>query len=218
MEKGKISSLKELQQQMPRILEQYGKDPSLTLLAFANPLLALEKIGYSFSPAAREEIEAHVRFGKAGAAKMETLKEQIFAAAGKPFDLRDVSALQQNLSAVLSRTAASPDVKAAKPKAETAREKIPGPGKLALPKEEVDAILHSVKQPVKIEGGKVTDPLEAFSSKHAVIAPLLEFRKLEATHARLAEKSVAEALVKQKDKLPLRNISFRMNRANGKVK
>lgn len=218
MEKGKISSLKELQQQVPRILEQHGKDPSLTVLAFANPLLALEKIGYSFSPAAREEIEAHVRFGKAGAAKVETLKEQIFAASGKPFDLRDAAALQQNLSAVLSKAASSPDVKAGKPKAETARAKATGPDKLALPKEEVDAILHSVKQPVKVTGGKVTDPLEAYISKHAVIAPLLEFRKLEATHPRLAEKSVAEALVKQKDKLPLRNISFRMNRANGKTK
>lgn len=218
MEKGKISSLRELQQQMPRILEQHGKDPSLTLLALANPLLALEKIGYSFSPEARDEIEAHVRFGKEGAAKVEALKEQIFAATGKPFDLRDASALQQNLSAVLSKAAAPPDIKAGKPKADAVRAKATGADKLALPKEEVDAILHSVKQPVKVVGGKLTDPLEAFSSKHAVIAPLLEFRRLEVTHPRLAEKSVAEALVKQKDKLPLRNISFRMNRANGKVK
>ena len=210
MEKGKISSLKELQQQMPRILEQHGKDPSLTLLAFANPLLALEKIGYSFTPDAKEEITAHVRFGKTGAATMQSLKEQIFAATGKPFDLRDAAALQQNLSAVLSRE----DVNTDKPKARAAAS---GPQKLALPQAEIDVILASVKKPVKIEGGKVNDPLEAYRSKHAVIAPLLEYRKLEATHPQLAEKSVAEALVRQKDKFPLKNISFRMNRSNGRV-
>ncbi|RPD38312.1 hypothetical protein [Chitinophaga barathri] len=217
MEKGKISSLKELQQQMPRILEQHGKDPSLTLLALANPLLALEKIGYTFSPEAKEEITAHIRFGKTGAAKVETLKAQIFAVTGKPFDLRDAAALQQNLNAVLSKTAASSEVKPDKSIAK-AKAAAPGPVKLALPKEEVDAILESVKKPVKIVGGKVTDPLETFSAKHAVIAPLLEYRKLEATHPQLAQQSVAEALVKQKDKLPLRNISFRMNRSNGNTK
>ncbi len=210
MEKGKISSLKELQLQMPRILGQHGKDPSLTLLAFANPLLALEKVGYSFTPEAKEEITAHVRFGKTGAAAMQLLKEQIFAAAGKPFDLRDAAALQQNLSAILSRD----DAKIDKPKARAAS----GPGKLALPQAEIDLILGSVKKPVKVEGGKVNDPLEAYRSKHAVIAPLLEYRKLEATHPQLAEKSVAEAVVRQKDKFPLRNISFRMNRSNGNVK
>lgn len=214
MEKGKISSLKELQQQMPRILEQHGKDPSLTFLALANPLLALEKIGYSFTPEAKEEITAHVRFGKTGAAQVQTLRQQIFTLTGKPFDLRDAAALQQNLSDVFSR--AGDDEKTPKTKAKAAAAS--GPSKLALPRAEIDAILDSVKKPVKIEGGKVTDPLESFKGKHAVIAPLLEYRRLEATHPQLAEKNVAEALVKKQDKFPLRNISFRMNRSNGNTK
>ena len=135
---------------MPRILEQHGKDPSLTLLAFANPLLVLEKIGYSFTPEAKEEITAHVRFGKTGAATVQSLKEQLFAATGKPFDLRDAAALQQNLSAVLSRD----DAKADKAKTRAAAS---GPQKLALPQAEIDVILDSVKKPVKVEGGKVND-------------------------------------------------------------
>ncbi|MBO9153708.1 hypothetical protein ACFOTA_15925 [Chitinophaga sp. GCM10012297] len=213
MEKGKISSLKELQQQMPRIIEQHGKDPSLTFLALANPLLALEKIGYSFTPEAKEEIAAHVRFGKTGAEQVKTLQQQIFTATGKPFDLRDAAALRQNLSALLSRP---DDENAPKPKTKAAAAS--GPVKLALPQAEIDAILDSVKRPVKVEGGKVTDPLESFNGKHAVITPLLEYRRLEATHPQLAEKSVVEALVKKQDKFPLRNIRFRMNRSNGKTK
>ncbi len=129
---------------------------------------------------------------------MEALKEQIFAATGKPFDLRDASALQKNLSAVLSKAAAPPDIKAGKPGQDAVRAKATGADKLALPKR------RSGRHPAQREttressGRQADGPAGGFQLKHAVIAPLLEFRRLEATHPRLAEKSVAEALVKQK--------------------
>ena len=61
MKPGKISSLREIQLQVPRILENYADDQELALIALANPLAALEKIGYTFSPSARQEIEGSDR-------------------------------------------------------------------------------------------------------------------------------------------------------------
>ena len=87
MEKTQISSLKELQLQMPRIVEEYGNNNELTAIALANPLLALEKIGYTFSPEAKTEIENHVRFGKENASRYMMLKKNIEQSVGATIDI-----------------------------------------------------------------------------------------------------------------------------------
>jgi hypothetical protein len=198
METEKISSLKELQKQMPRIIEKYGNNQELTLIALTNPLLALEKIGYTFTPAGREEIETYIRFGKDGVAELNKLKENIFAITGQTFDLEDASKVQTVLSAALLK-----DAPVAKAKAIANQ---------SLPKEEVDAIVKVAGKSAKVVGSRVLDSLEAYRTKHPVMAPLLEYRKLQALAPQLATKKVSDAIIRKKDALPFSKITFRLNR------
>src|ERR1700753_3827428 len=84
-----FQSLKELQLAMPRILEAHGNDATLTRIALVNPLLALERAGYSFSPEARREIEEHIRFGKSGAAKYRETVTALQEKLGREANLDD---------------------------------------------------------------------------------------------------------------------------------
>lgn len=194
MEAGNISSLKELQQQMPRLLEKYGNDQSLTLLALTNPLLALEKIGYSFTAAAKEEITSHIRFGKEGIAALDKLKSDIFAITGKSFNLDDSTSVREQLATILSKDEVTPK----------------GKSKAAI--KPSDAILDAVTKPVKVKDNKVEDPLEVYRSEHPVIAPLLEYRRMQVLVPQLASSDVADKIVRQKDQLPLKRLTFRLSR------
>ncbi len=84
-----FQSLHDLQLAMPRILEEHGDDIALTRIALANPLVALERAGYSFTPKAREEIEEHIRFGKNGAVKYNETVASLREKLGKDVDLDD---------------------------------------------------------------------------------------------------------------------------------
>jgi len=195
MEAGNISSLRELQLQMPRILEEYGNDQSLTLLAFTNPLFALEKIGYSFTSEAREEIIQHIRFGKEGIDKLNKLKADIFTITGQSFNLDDSIIVRERLAKVLSIDETAPKSKS---KAAVVRP--------------TDAIFDAVVKPVVVKDGTVEDPLEAYVSEHPVIAPLLEYRKIQVLAPQLASAEVSEKILSQKEKLPFKQLTFRLSR------
>lgn len=72
----KISSLKELQALMPQIVPQVNANPSLALAAAANPLLALEHLGYKLTEQAVQEIGPYARFGPDGLKRLAELERQ----------------------------------------------------------------------------------------------------------------------------------------------
>ena len=90
-----IKTLKELQLKMPAIIKQYGSDNNLTRLAMANPIIALERVGFTFTPDAKEEIESYVRFGKEGAKRIYDLREKINTTVGRKIDIKNSEQLAE---------------------------------------------------------------------------------------------------------------------------
>ncbi|MFN2458142.1 MAG: hypothetical protein ABR502_08080 [Chitinophagaceae bacterium] len=198
-----INSLKDLQQKMPRIIQEHGNNQSLTTLALVNPIYALEKIGYSFAKEAREEIELYVRFGKENTTYVKELKAVVFKYTGKKFNLDEPSELKKHIAPILSRSQNEPgDATQKKYKSDDA---IPS------------GLLHALSEKVIVEMGEVRDPLTAYKNIHPAIDALVEYRKLNATNAPLADAATAEKIVKHRERLPLKNIRFRMNRKKSQL-
>jgi len=183
MEKTQISSLKELQLQMPRIVEEYGNNNELTAIALANPLLALEKIGYTFSPEAKTEIENHVRFGKENASRYMTLKKNIEQSVGAKIDVDDTQAVKQLLEKELKKSA---------------------PG-------DKEKILSAIDKPVSFSKSELSDPLQKYKSQHPVLEQLVELRKLQALNPPLATQESIEKIQKSSPSF-FNKISFRISR------
>lgn len=198
MKPGKISSLREIQLQVPRILENYADDQELAFIALANPLAALEKIGYTFSAAARLEIEDRIRFGKQDAEKISKIRESIYSAAGSKFNLDSPAELKKHFKTILSKPI--PVVGKGKP----TTKKISGT--------KMNSILKIVGQPAEKAANEVLDPLGSYRKDHPAIGALVEYRKIDASQARLADKETITTLLANRDTVPLKNITFRLNR------
>lgn len=202
MESGTITSLKELQQKIPRIIQEHGQNQHLALIALTNPVYALEKAGFSFTGEAREEIEMHIRFGKENAARVKEIRSNIFEAAGRKFNLDSVAELKKNIAPLLSCLETATGQKDQKEYNPDIRSSL---------------ILKALEESVRVEKGVVLDPLTPYRNVHPIIGKLIEYRQFNALYPALANADTAEKMSRQSDKLPLRNIRFRMSRQVKKV-
>jgi hypothetical protein len=100
MSTNTFQSLKDLQLALPRILEEHGSDATLTKIALANPIIALQRAGYAFSEAAQEEIDNHIRFGKKDAAEFGEIKTSLHGVLGKDVALNDPVQVSARLNAL----------------------------------------------------------------------------------------------------------------------
>ncbi len=174
VERQRIDSLKELHQLLPSILEQINADQSLAIAAAANPLIALEELGYHIDPEIRPDIEDHLRFKPEAMTQLKELRRQISKHAGHTFDPNSPAELHTVLFEEL---------------------KLP-PGEVKRDKKERLAVLTATTPfpPQLSWAPKVTDPLEKLRGKHPIIEPLLEYRQLEASTPRLASKELYEEI------------------------
>lgn len=205
-EPSRLSSVRGLQRIMPRVLRALGKDPQLSLAAAANPLLALEALGYSLTDRASRQIERHARFGPAGAARLVELESSIFEIAGRRFDLRDPEAVRREIEPLL--------LEAPAPKGK--RKKAPykkSEARKAL------AILERPLPPVRSTAEPEPDPLEPLGRLHPVLPPLVEHRKLERSQPRFSSREVFERVRQGELNLPVTKLRFRLQkRAQRKAK
>ncbi|MEQ8957291.1 MAG: hypothetical protein RLP02_05095 [Coleofasciculus sp. C2-GNP5-27] len=185
-----IDSWENLQQQIKSILEQINANSNLTLAAAANPLYALEEIGYKINPTARPEIEARLRFEPRTAVQLRQLQAAIFEQVGHPFDLNDPAQLQRVLFDEL---------------------KISVPGHNSYNQEQNDSRLDTSPLVPQLSWiPKVEDPLEVLCGAHPVIEPLLEYRRLESSVPRLAPLSLYQEVRQGKRRLFLESIRGRL--------
>jgi hypothetical protein len=187
MEKKKtLRTLAEIQKRIPLIVAEVNANPQLALAAAANPLFALEELGYGIAPEVRAEVEDTVRFGPETAQQLQELRSQIFQAAGRTFDLQSEEELRQVLGEELKLPLPAAGKESATPAAS---------GKLVL----LPQLRWSEKTP---------DPLEGLRVAHPVMAPLLEYRRLEAGEPRLASRAVYDGVRQGKQSTPIGSISF----------
>jgi hypothetical protein len=198
-----LESWEQLQQQAPQLLDRLHAAPALMLAAAANPLLALEELGYAIAPAVRQDFSDRLRFGAGGALRLRRLRERIFEHAGHPFDLESAAELQGVLFAEL-RLAPAP---------------APSPAKAAAGPPDLGPL------PVRTRFGAsgsaaagapaaAADPLAALGLKHPIITPLLEYRSLEASQPRLASRELWDEIRQGRHAVPITSLVARLQSAS----
>jgi DNA polymerase I-like protein with 3'-5' exonuclease and polymerase domains len=175
----KITSLKQLHQFLSTISDKINADPQLALAAAANPLHALEELGYQIDPQIQSELTDHVRFKPDTLQRLAALRKVIFEHAGHSFDLDSATELHSALFAGAHSVA--------------------GTGKGAAPDSERQHWLSLLAEmtplpPTLGRGPGPVDPLESLSGKHPVVDALLEYRRLEASAPRLASRELYHQL------------------------
>jgi hypothetical protein len=139
----KVVPLSVVQAELSEILGRLGEGAASTAAA-ANPVLALEELGYPLDLEGRLELEDRGRFGARQVAERCRLREQIFEAAGRSFDLQDPQAVHRLLTDDLH---------------------------LVVPVEPEELARPLVDR----------DPLHELKDAHPVMAPLLAYRRLDAS-------------------------------------
>lgn len=215
MENEQINSLKDLQLQIPRLLDRMGNNQELTHIAIANPILALEKAGLRFSPEAKNEIANHIRFGKEKAAQYHSVQQELKSMLGKDPDELNASSIAEIIVRKQPGMQEHQDPHQAKQKStqdhpesqQQPKSKKKSPGDID-PKKLVDAIQ---SLPTK-QDGHIRDPLEDFSSLHPAVPLLLKKRRLEFENPAFASEKDQDKVIKFIEKSPLTSVRFRLNR------
>lgn len=77
-----IDSLDDPRAWVRAILKELNTDPALALGAAANPLVALEELGFKINPKARQDITERIRFPLDKIKRLQDLREAVFGQTG----------------------------------------------------------------------------------------------------------------------------------------
>jgi hypothetical protein len=202
-----FTSLDALRRRVPEIVQLINAEPALALRAAANPILALEELGYSLDEALAREVALRVRFDERTVAKLHALTKRIHDLAGEPFDLES----PEETARVLFETLGLPRV-------ELVQRVVIAEGRLAEGEgreyeKRRAAARDSASIPRRQVGGVAPhDPLTALEGAHPVIAPLLEYRAIEASMPPLAPRELYERIARGEMKGPRITIRARLRR------
>lgn len=197
--KAQISSLRELQRLMPRLLKETAGNDRLLLAAAANPILALAQLGYEVAPEAAREIELRARFGEEEGAAYDALEKEIRALAGDAFNPEDRRVAQQVLERLLPRQ------ESGKGKGKKQQEPTMNGGRRKQ-------ILEAAKPLAARRVGEtaVKDPLTPFAESHPVIPLLLRWREMERRAPRFAPADLFQRILDEEVDLPITDIEFKL--------
>jgi DNA polymerase I-like protein with 3'-5' exonuclease and polymerase domains len=181
----KISSFKEFHALVPKLVKKITADQELAMRAMANPIFAFEELGYELDGQVRQKVEDLLRFRPAERKKLKSLRSKIDKAAGGAIDPDSPASIDEGLFKKL---------KLRRPR-KVGDEGIPAPVMMARARA-LDA------------AAKWEDPLKALKGKHAVVEPLLEYRKLQAGRAPLATREQYEQISSGEVRLPVSAITL----------
>jgi hypothetical protein len=184
-----ITSLDELRRRVPSIIEAVNADSTLMRGALANPLLALEALGYRLTDDVARQAERRVRFKPELVDRLDALSAEIFQLAGVRFEIDAPQELWELLFHKLELQ--WPD--------DSTRTREPTASELQL-------------VPVLFPRALVPDPLEPLRSQHPVIPLLLDYRQLEVSEPRLASRELFERVCRGELKLPATRARARLKR------
>lgn len=181
MQSKVIGTWKDAQAIVPAVLPRLNSDPALLLAAAANPILALQSLGYDIAPSFLEEFADRLRFGARGAVRIRQLREEIYAVAGGAFDLTSPRDVEHVLFDRL---------KLSRPPYSLASDALRPPD---------FSIVHDAK-----------DPLEPLRGQHPLVDALLEFRRLNAHAPGFAPPDLFEEIRAGKHQTPIVRLHARL--------
>jgi hypothetical protein len=203
-----ISSMEELLQAVPQIIDAANADPALALRFAANPLFLAEELGYTLTDEMRHFAVRRVRFSAEAFERLQQLEGQVWELAGEHFDIDSEEALER----VLFTKLALPRPKAPEPR-EVKKSKRPSQEKEHVPGEVQPPAVRVITAPLRarvIGRDPITDPLEPLHDVHPIMPPLLEYRQLEASAARLAPRAVYDRIARGDVDLPVTRLRLRL--------
>lgn len=174
---------------MPTFVRAVNDDPDLALRAAANPLLALQELGYSLTDRMRRYAEHRVRFGEEDAARLTKLGDEVDKLAGQPVDLQSRSGIVRALGRVGVKVKASPK--------DRATPAAPATQSTTLSAAQQPPVPESVLPPDDTRN--LLPVLEPLVGRHPIVEPLVAYLTLDATQPRLAPPEVYEALRARKE-------------------
>jgi hypothetical protein len=199
----KIGTLAQAERLVPSLVRALQHDSLLAQRALANPLLAVEELGYEFAPEVRAAAERRLRFPPATSGRLQALSEEIQQFAGHPFDLDSPADLDAVLFGELGLR---------RPRGRIARQ---------LPPDQLPpgTDFSQAAAPLPWQGPftpKVIDPLKALKGRHPIVDPLLEYRALDSSEPRLAPAEVYEKLRSGEVTIPIGAVRFRLQQGVGR--
>jgi hypothetical protein len=196
-----IGSMEELFAVIPEVFETINADPKLTLQFAANPLLLVEELGFELSDEMRHFAARRMRFSAETFERMVQLEAQIWEHAGGRFDIDSGEAL----SDVLFERLKLPRAKAKPAPRRRRRRKDQEQVEQAAVTEEAAATAGMAAQlPARVIGHEpIEDPLEYLRDEHPIMEPLLEYRQLESSSARLAPRRVYDRIKQGEAEIPM---------------
>lgn len=199
-----IDSMEELFEAVPEVFEAINADPALAMRFAVNPLFLAEELGYKLSDEMKHFAARRVRFSTETFERMVELEAQIWEHAGERFDIDSGEAVSDLLFKRLKLPTSKPKRPSRKAKKEQEEGDESAPAAEMTPVIELAAPL-----PIRMmSSDPATDPLEYLRDEHPIMEPLLEYRQLEASSARLAPRPVYERIKERKADLPVGKLKF----------
>jgi hypothetical protein len=178
---GQLNSWRDVQRRENGILSQLTADPALLLAAAANPVFALAEIGYQVTDELRQEFTDRLRFGS-NFRRIESLRKQVFELAGNTFEVDSAESLLAALTSLI------------------------GNG-LARPITVSDTAPFYAFQPATGSHVEIAEPLQDIANDHPIVAPLLEYRQLNASVPPFADRQVYDEIRRGERTLPITSIT-----------
>ena len=198
---GQLTTLAALQRRVPSIVKRINADLTLALRAAANPLFVLADLGYSMTPELEREVALRVRFSQPAIARLVALSTRIQELAGRTFDVDSRAELSRVLFDHLKLPTLQRVVINGTPVAQAA----------SRPRESERS--HPLDIRYRPFGGDASpDPLEALRDLHPIIAPLLEYRAIQASVPPLASRELYDRVARGDVKMPTFRIRAKLRR------
>jgi hypothetical protein len=192
-----VRTMAELERLMPAIIKKVNADQKLALRAAANPLLALEEMGYRLDPELYLITYRRIRHSKETSERLNELAEEIYRHTKKRFDPEDSAMVGEVLFRQLKL-----------------KEPIRKAMKSALGRNAPPVINEQIlRSPEPAVFGKESDdPLEAARDVHPVMEPFLEYRRIDAKVPRFATREIYAKIKTGELRVPISRIRLRMTR------
>lgn len=193
-----LESIIQLQKLMPKLLQEHGSNLRLMKAALANPILALEELGYKIGPILKLELEDRVRFSKKDQNKITEITKKINVISGKNIRLNSKVSVEELL------------------KNSFKEEKI-SIGEKTYNSSEIVKTINTPLASRFFQKDKKEDPLQKFEGTHKIVPLLLAYRTIEATVPKLASKKTFDAILNGKEisaGIAISKVSFRIQDRN----
>lgn len=204
-----IRSIDDARRQVPAILKQLNANQSLIRAAAANPIFALEELGYHIPQELIPALDRRIRFLRPERERLAELERRVQSAAGQQFDLDDPEALEHVLFNGLKlpplppdpvhipiETASGPVATEDKPPRKEKWQPSSSLGEAKIAPSQRPALnAHRLSVTYRTPGSPaMADVLEPLRSAHPIIEPLIEYRAIVARHAPFAPRELYDRI------------------------